>query len=79
MKKFLHFGFSALVLGLFFTSCNNDDDYNTIESVDKIKIDSVRIVNDTMDVFRFRVLRLILLILLIVRVFMGMIMCIMII
>jgi hypothetical protein len=52
MKKFLHFGFSALVLGLFFTSCNNDDDYNTIESVDKIKIDSVRIVNDTMDVFR---------------------------
>ncbi|WP_336717239.1 hypothetical protein [Chryseobacterium mucoviscidosis] len=51
MKKFLHFGFSALVLGLFFTSCNDDYDYNTIESVDKIKIDSVRIVNDTMDVF----------------------------
>jgi hypothetical protein len=51
MKKFFHVGFSALVLGLFLTSCNDDDDYQTIESIDKIKIDSVKIVNDTMDVF----------------------------
>lgn len=51
MKKFFHIGFSTLILGLFFTSCNDDDDYQTIESIDKIKIDSVKIVNDTMDVF----------------------------
>ncbi|MCS3869672.1 hypothetical protein J3D55_002588 [Chryseobacterium ginsenosidimutans] len=51
MRKFFHIGFSALVLGLLFTSCNDDDDYETIESIDKIKIDSVKIINDTMDVF----------------------------
>jgi len=51
MRNFFHFGFSAFFLGLFFISCNDDDDYQTIESVDKIKIDSVKIVNDTMDVF----------------------------
>lgn len=50
MKNFLNLGFSALLLGLFLVSCN-DDDYDTIESIDKIKIDSVKIVNDTMDVF----------------------------
>ncbi|GEN74411.1 hypothetical protein [Chryseobacterium hagamense] len=51
MKKYFPIGFPALVLGLLLTSCNNNDDYNTIESTDRIKIDSVRIVNDTMDVF----------------------------
>lgn len=50
MKKLLNIGFPALFLGLFFISCN-DDDYQTIESVGRIKIDSVKIVNDTMDVF----------------------------
>lgn len=48
MKKLL---FSVLILGLSVTSCDDDDDYQTIESIDKIKIDSVKIVNDTMDVF----------------------------
>jgi hypothetical protein len=51
MRKFFHIGFSVLVLGLLFTSCNDDDNYETIESIDKIKIDSVKIINDTMDVF----------------------------
>jgi hypothetical protein len=41
MKKLLKIGFSALLLGLFLVSCN-DDDYDTIESIDKIKIDSVK-------------------------------------
>ncbi|AYZ11718.1 hypothetical protein EGY05_07205 [Chryseobacterium arthrosphaerae] len=50
MKKFLNLGFSILAAGFFLVSCN-DDDYETIESVDKIKIDSVKIVSDTMDVF----------------------------
>ncbi|WP_121462043.1 hypothetical protein [Chryseobacterium defluvii] len=51
MKKFLNIGASAMVVGLFFTSCNDNEDYRTIESIDKVKIDSVKIVNDTMDVF----------------------------
>lgn len=51
MKNFFPVGFSALVLGLFLTSCNDEDDYQTIEATDKIKIDSVKIVNDTMEVF----------------------------
>jgi hypothetical protein len=50
MKNFLNLGFSALLLGFFLVSCN-DDDYDTVESVDKIKIDSVKIANDTMNVF----------------------------
>lgn len=51
MKKTFYIAFYALVSGVFFTSCNDDDGYQTIESVDKIKIDSVKIINDTMDVF----------------------------
>jgi len=50
MKKLLNIGFSVLLFGGLLVSCN-DDDYHTIESIDKIKIDSVKIVNDTMDVF----------------------------
>lgn len=51
MKNFINFGISAVMLGLILTSCNDDDDYQTIESVERVKIDSVKIVNDTMDVF----------------------------
>ncbi|MDR3025198.1 hypothetical protein [Chryseobacterium sp.] len=50
MKKLLNIGFSVLLFGGLLVSCN-DDDYHTIESIDKIKIDSVKIVNDTMDIF----------------------------
>jgi hypothetical protein len=57
MKKFLNIGFSAVVLGLFLNSCNDDDDYQTIESIDKIKIDSVKIATDTMDVFSVQSIR----------------------
>lgn len=57
MRKFLNIGFSAVLLGLFVTSCNDDDDYSTIESVDKIKIDSVKVVNDTMDVYTIQSIR----------------------
>ncbi len=51
MKNLFSVGFSALVLGLFLTSCHDDDDYQTIESADRIKIDSVKITSDTMDVY----------------------------
>jgi hypothetical protein len=50
MKKLLKIGFSAFLFGLVLVSCN-DDDYQTIESIDKVKIDSVKITNDTMNVF----------------------------
>ncbi|TZF93624.1 hypothetical protein FW781_18190 [Chryseobacterium panacisoli] len=50
MKKLLNIGLSVLLFGGLLVSCN-DDDYHTIESIDKIKIDSVKIVNDTMAVF----------------------------
>jgi hypothetical protein len=50
MKKLLNIGFSVFVLSVLLVSCN-DDDYHTIESIDKIKIDRVKIVHDTMSVF----------------------------
>lgn len=50
MKKLLNIGLATVLFGFTMISCN-DDDYETIESIDKIKIDSVKIVNDTMDVF----------------------------
>ncbi|MCJ7935815.1 MAG: hypothetical protein MUW56_19860 [Chryseobacterium sp.] len=50
MKKFLNIGFSAVLLGIVLISCN-DDDYRTIESIGKIKIDSVKSTKDTMNVY----------------------------
>ncbi|MGD1317905.1 hypothetical protein [Chryseobacterium sp. 2R14A] len=57
MKSLLKISFASIICGLFFTSCKDDDDYQTIESVDKVKIDSVKIVNDTMDVFSVQSIR----------------------
>ncbi|WP_267403124.1 MULTISPECIES: hypothetical protein [unclassified Chryseobacterium] len=51
MKKFLNIGFSTVILGVIFISCNDDDEnYQTIKAVEKIKIDSVNITQDTMQV-----------------------------
>ncbi|KMQ61430.1 hypothetical protein ACM46_15515 [Chryseobacterium angstadtii] len=50
MKNLLSIGFSVLLSGLVFVSCE-DDDYQTIQSVGKIRIDSVKIMKDTMDVY----------------------------
>ncbi|WP_223608156.1 hypothetical protein [Chryseobacterium sp. OSA05B] len=50
MKNLLKFGFSVLFSGLVFVSCE-DDDYQTIQSIAKIKIDSVKVMKDTMDVY----------------------------
>ncbi|WP_370896358.1 hypothetical protein [Chryseobacterium gossypii] len=57
MKKCVTIGLSAAVLALFLISCDDDDDYQTIESIDKIKIDSVKIANDTMDVYAVQSIR----------------------
>lgn len=57
MKKFFKiilFAFPVVVL----SSCNDDnDDYGEIQSVDKIAIDSIKIVNDTMDVYSVQSVR----------------------
>jgi len=50
MKKLLSIGFSVLFSGLVFVSCE-DDDYQTVQSIGKIRIDSVKIMKDTMDVY----------------------------
>lgn len=57
MKPLFKISFAAAVLGIFLTSCKDDDDYQTIESVEKVKIDSVKIVNDTMSVFSVQSIR----------------------
>jgi len=57
MKSVLKFGFAVFGLYTLFTSCKDDDDYPTIESVDKVKIDSVKIISDTMDVFSVQSIR----------------------
>ncbi|MEI3790864.1 MULTISPECIES: hypothetical protein [unclassified Chryseobacterium] len=50
MKKLLNIGFSVLFSGMVFVSCE-DDDYQTVQSIGKIKIDSVKVMQDTMDVY----------------------------
>ncbi|KFE98966.1 hypothetical protein [Chryseobacterium luteum] len=56
MKKLLNIGFSALFLGLVLVSCE-DDDYQTIQSIGKIRIDSVKIMQDTMAVHSIQSIR----------------------
>lgn len=56
MKTFFNISVIIVFVGLSLISCK-DDDYETIESADKIKIDSVTIVNDTMAVFSVQSIR----------------------
>lgn len=49
MKNLLKTGFSVLFSGLVFVSCE-DIEYQTVESIGRIKIDSVKIMKDTMNV-----------------------------
>lgn len=51
MKSFLKINLSALIIAVALTSCKDDEYYQTVESIDKVKIDSISVVNDTMDVF----------------------------
>lgn len=57
MKSLFKTSFAIIAFSFFFVSCKDDEDYQTIESVDKVKIDSVKIVNDTMDVFSVQSIR----------------------
>ena len=51
MKKLINAMFIVVTAGLLFLSCDDRHDENVIQSVDAIKIDSVKIAQDTMDVF----------------------------
>ncbi len=57
MKTLFNTALSVIFIGLSFVSCNEDDDYETIQSTEKVKIDSVKIVNDTMAVFGVQSIR----------------------
>lgn len=50
MKTILKLSTLAIFFGLVFTSCGFDDDVSTPIQVSKLKIDSISIINDTMDV-----------------------------
>ncbi|MBW7674389.1 hypothetical protein [Chryseobacterium chendengshani] len=57
MKTLCNAALSIIFIGFSLVSCKEDDDYETIESAEKIKIDSVRIVNDTMAVMTVQSIR----------------------
>ncbi|WP_241773487.1 hypothetical protein [Chryseobacterium sp. Leaf394] len=57
MKNLLSIFILTVISSVTFTSCNDDDDYETIQLVEKVKIDSVSIVNDTMNVFDIQSIR----------------------
>jgi len=57
MKTLLRIGFLSIFSGVVFTSCLDNDEYETVQSVEKVKIDSVAIVNDTMNVFDVQSIR----------------------
>ena len=57
MKTLFKAALSVVFVGLSLVSCKDDDDYETIQSADKVKIDSVKIINDTMSVYSIQSIR----------------------
>lgn len=57
MKTLFKAALSVIFVGFSLISCKEDDDYETIQYADKVKIDSVKIVNDTMAVFGVQSIR----------------------
>ncbi len=57
MKKTLNFALASLIVGAVFISCDDDDDYDKITEVAKLKIDSVTIAQDTMQVYAVQSIR----------------------
>lgn len=56
MKNILKFSLLLMMLGTFM-NCNDRDDENLIQSIDRVKIDSVKIPQDTMAVFSIQTLK----------------------
>lgn len=57
MKKIVNLILMASIIGFFLISCDRNDDENVIQSVDAIKIDSVKIAQYTMDVFTVQTIK----------------------
>jgi hypothetical protein len=57
MKTLFNTALSVIFVGISLVSCKDDDDYETIQSADRVKIDSVKIINDTMSVFSVQSIR----------------------
>ena len=57
MKKIVNLILMASIVGFFAVSCDRNDDENVIQSVDAIKIDSVKIAQYTMDVFTVQTIK----------------------
>ena len=53
MKKIFNLSLITLLAGFIAVSCDRNDE-DEIQNVEAIKIDSVKIAQDTMDVFNFR-------------------------
>ena len=56
MKNILKFRLLLMMLGTFM-NCKDRDDENLIQSIDRVKIDSVKIPQDTMAVFSIQTLK----------------------
>lgn len=54
MKSLLKISWALLFVSSVLISCTENDDYDTIEYADKVKIDSVKIINDTMSVYEIQ-------------------------
>ena len=56
MKKLVSLVFLALTMCFLVISCDRNDD-NEIKSIDLVKIDSVKIAQDTMDIFTIQTIK----------------------
>lgn len=57
MKKIVNLILTTSLLGFFLISCDRNDNENVIQSVDPIKIDSVKIAQNTMDVYTIQTIK----------------------
>ncbi len=56
MKSIIKFCLS-LLMAVTLMNCNNRDDEDLVQSVDRVKIDSVKIAQDSMDVFTVQTIK----------------------
>lgn len=57
MKSLLKITWALILAGGAIISCNENEEYDTITSTDKVAIDSVKIESDTMSVFAIQSLK----------------------
>ena len=57
MKKIVTLIMASFTIGFSLVSCDRNDDENVIQSVDAVKIDSVKVAQETMDVFTVQTIK----------------------